>query len=329
MRLFFAYLRQRRGGILALTLFCAVFAVSFLLFRLPAGAVLYPAAVCALLGAVFLLADFSRALRKHRALARLQTLPAAMLERLPESRGLDDEDYQALIRALQKEAADSAALAAARYSDLVEYYTVWAHQIKTPITSMRLSLEKEDTPLSRRLSSGLTQIEQYVEMVLAYLRLDADSTDYVFREYALDGIIEQSVARFAGEFIDRKLRLDFTSTRLSVVTDEKWLAFVLEQILSNALKYTREGGIKIYLREPASLCVQDTGIGIAPGDLPRVMERGYTGLNGRTDKRASGIGLYLVKRVCDGLGIGLDVASQPDVGTTVTLELSQYELKAE
>ena len=329
MKLFLSYIRQRQTGLIAFLLFCAVFAASFLLYHLPIIAIVYPALFCTLIGAVFVIWDFSRAKQKHQMLTELQHLTAATLDALPEAHGADDEDYQAIIRMLQQEVLESNDLASARYHDLVEYYTVWVHQIKTPITSMRLSLEKEDTALSRKLSSDLFQIERYVEMVLAYLRLDASTSDYVFREYALDEMIQQSITKFASEFIARRIHLNYTPTDKTVVTDDKWLSFVIEQLLSNALKYTREGEIRVYLREPKTLCIEDTGIGIAPSDLPRVFEKGYTGYNGRTDKRASGIGLYLCRRVCEGLGIDLRIISELDKGTTVLLNLEQYKLKNE
>ncbi len=327
--LFFSYLRQRRKGLLALVLFCAVFAVSFILYHLPVRAVLYPTLFCILLGAVFVIWDFSRAKRKHETLSEIQKMTAALIGDLPEPQGADDEDYQAIIRTLKREVADNSAVASARYRDLVDYYTVWVHQIKTPITSMRLSLEKEDTALSRKISSDLFQIEQYVEMVLAYLRLDADSNDYVFKEGALDKIIEQSISKFAGEFIARDIRLNYTPSGQTVVTDEKWLSFVIEQLLSNALKYTRKGEIRIFLREAKTLCVADTGIGIDPADLPRVFEKGYTGFNGRSDKRASGIGLYLCRQICKNLGINIQITSVLGEGTVVALDLTQYHLKNE
>ncbi len=312
-----------------LVIFCAVFAVSFVLYHLPVRALLYPALLCILLGTAFMIWDFSRAKRKHEILSEIQKMTAALIDNLPEPQGTDDTDYQAIIRNLQREVTDSSALASARYQDLVEYYTVWVHQIKTPITSMRLSLEKEDTPLSRKLSSDLFQIEQYVEMVLAYLRLDADSSDYVFRDYALDEIVRQSISKFAGEFIVRNIRLNYTPSDVTVVTDEKWLSFVIEQLLSNALKYTREGEIRISLLAPKTLCIADTGIGIDPADLPRVFEKGYTGFNGRADKRASGIGLYLCRQICKNLGVTIRITSALGEGTSVFLDLTQYQLKTE
>ena len=329
MSLFLVYIKQNRKLLAALVLFAAVFSFSFMLYRLPLKAVLYPAALCAVFGLVFAGADFFQEARRHAQLSEIRKLPAAMISSLPDARSIADGDYQAVIRALQDEVAALGSSAAARYQDLTDYYTVWVHQIKTPITSMRLTLQNEDTPLARKLNSDLFQIEQYVEMVLAFMRLDSDESDYVFREHSLDAILRQSIAKFSSEFIDRKIGLLYEPINKSVITDEKWLAFVIEQLLSNALKYTRKGTIRIYLQEPATLCIEDTGIGIAPEDLPRIFEKGYTGYNGRADKRASGLGLYLCKRICGNLGFGIRAASEPGRGTAVYIDLEQYNLKKE
>lgn len=329
MDLFKAYIKGRKTGITVFFVFCAVFFAAFLLYRLPMKAVLYPTLLCTLLGIVFISVDFVRIKRKHRQLSEIKNLTAAMISSLPDTQSVEDKDYQAIIKALQSEISSLRTLTSARYRDMTEYYTVWVHQIKTPIASMRLTLQNEDTPFSRKLLLDLFRIEQYVEMVLAFLRLDSVSNDYVFKEYSIDTVVKQSVAKFSSEFIDRKIRLIYEPINETVVTDEKWLSFVVEQILSNALKYTREGSIKIYMREPKVLCIEDTGIGIAPEDLPRIFEKGYTGYNGRTDKKASGIGLYLCKRVCDNLGVKISVASEPDKGTKVCIDLEQYELKKE
>lgn len=329
MALFRLYIKQHRRLLIALTLFAAVFSVSFVLYRLPLRAVLYPTALCAVFGLAFAAADFSRERGRHAQLSEMKMLSAAMMSAMPDVETIGDADYQEVIRALRDEIAALGSSAAARCQDLTDYYTVWVHQIKTPITSMRLTLQNEDTPLSRKLNSDLFQIEQYVEMALAFIRLDSSESDYVFREHSLDAVVRQSVTKFASEFIDRKISLYYESIDRNVVTDEKWLSFVIEQLLSNALKYTRGGVIRIYLREPMTLCIEDTGIGIAPEDLPRIFEKGYTGCNGRTDKKASGLGLYLCKRVCGNLGFGIRAASEPGRGTTVFLNLEQYELKNE
>ena len=164
---------------------------------------------------------------------------------------------------------------------------------------------------------------------MMFLRLDSDSTDYVIREYDLDAIVRQAVRKFAGEFIARKIQLVYEPVNTKVITDEKWLSFVVEQVLSNALKYTSAGSISIFLETPKTLCIRDTGMGIAPEDLPRIFEKGYTGYHGRADKKASGIGLYLCRRICNNLGHKISAKSTPDKGTTIRVDLSQYKLNVE
>ena len=204
-----------------------------------------------------------------------------------------------------------------------------SHEFKTPIASMRLTLQNEDSALARKLTGDLFRVEQYAEMVLTYLRLDAGSTDYVFRTYDLDSIVKDAVKKFSSEFIGRKLRLVYAPLHTAVVTDEKWLSFVIEQVLSNALKYTRSGEISITLEAPQTLCIRDTGIGIASEDLPRIFEKGFTGYNGRSDKKASGIGLYLCRRICGRLNHTISVTSQVDVGTEVRIDLYHRMMEVE
>ena len=172
-------------------------------------------------------------------------------------------------------------------------------------------------------------MKQYVEMVLCYLRLDSGSTDYIIREYDLDSIIKQAIKRFAPQFIRRRIQLFYEPVHASVLTDEKWLLFVMEQVLSNALKYTESGSITIVLETPLTLCIRDTGIGIAPDDLPRIFEKGYTGYNGRSDKKASGIGLYLCRRICKNLGHTITALSSLDAGTEIRLGLAREKIKIE
>ena len=321
------YLRSQLPGFALFLLCCAVFAATFRLYGLPLGAVGYPALLCAVAWLLFALLRGWKAARKHASLA---SLTAALTEdMLPAAGTVEDADYRRIIALLQEARQKQEAASEGKYADMVAYYTLWAHQIKTPIAAMRLTLQNEDSPLSRRLTSELGRIERYVEMVLAYLRLDGESTDYVLREYELDPILRAAVKKFSGEFIERRLALDLRPTGARVLTDEKWLAFVLEQLLSNALKYTPAGTVSIYLEAPAVLCIEDTGIGIAPEDLPRIFDAGYTGLNGRTDKHASGLGLYLCRRVCRNLGHGLSARSEPGKGTVMRLDLSRKDLAPE
>ena len=242
---------------------------------------------------------------------------------LPPPGGVLEEDYQALLRAVCQDRARLAAENESRFWELTEYYSLWVHQIKTPIAAMDLHLQEDDSPSGREIEMELLKIRQYVERVLSYLRLDSDSTDYVLREYPLDDILRQAVRKFARMFILKKITLDFQETGKTVLTDEKWLLFAVEQALSNALKYTPAGGkIRIY-GDGATVVIADNGIGIREEDQARVFEKGFTGYNGRTDKKATGIGLYLCRLVCDRLNHGISLVSRPGQGTLVRLELNR------
>ncbi|MBQ0078588.1 MAG: sensor histidine kinase [Eubacterium sp.] len=311
------YLKFRWKFAVLLAIIACVFASSYLLFEMPIITVLYPLALCLIIVIVSGAVDFAKFCSSHRLLA---------VDALPEAKNLIERDYQTIIEKLQEEEKVAHHEAVSDYNNMVEYYTVWAHQIKTPIASMRLQLEPEDTEQARKLMSDLNRIESYVEMVLTFLRLDSDSSDYVIKEHNLDEIIRPAVRKFAKDFISKKLTMNYEPTGFTVLTDEKWLSFIIEQIISNAVKYTSEGGVKIHMDEPGVLCIEDTGIGIAPEDLPRIFENGYTGFNGREDKRASGIGLYLCKRIAGNLGHKITAKSQLGLGTTLILDLNKSDI---
>ena len=216
-----------------------------------------------------------------------------------------------------------------------DFFALWAHQIKTPIFALRLLLQ-EEPERNRESLAQLFRIEQYVEMVLGYLRTEDMSADLKLARCSLDRIIREQIHKYAGIFVAKKLSLSYEGTDATVLTDEKWLGFVIGQILSNALKYTRTGGIEIWLEDergnrtsntaPAILVIADTGIGIQSEDLPRIFEKGYTGVNGREDNRATGIGLYLSRKILKKLGHEITVDSQVDKGTEVRLSLWKKEL---
>ncbi len=323
--MFFKYLKSKLPLIALFILFAVLFAVIFALYSLPPGAVLYPSLMCAVLGICVLMIDFIKVRKLHTELCRIKKMNAFMIDTLPEARTLTEADYREIMENLCEQTRQLQSIESARFAEMTDYYTVWAHQIKTPIASMKLTLQNEDSRLSRQMRTDLLRTEQYVEMVLAYLRLDSESNDYVFAEYSLDAIIKSSVKKFASEFIYRKINLEYEPIDKKLITDEKWFGFIIEQLISNALKYTKNGSIKIYMHAPEILAISDTGIGIAKEDLPRVFEKGYTGYNGRTDKSASGIGLYLCKRICKNLGISISIESEAGKGTVVFLNISQYK----
>ncbi len=324
MRTFISYLYSRFRTIVALALITVIFLWVFTLYNAPADAVVYGALITAVIGLAAAVVDYMGYRRRHKRMRELADEITITLENLPIARDRTERDYEQLIVKLFEDRRELENSIIQKETDMTEYYTMWVHQIKTPIAAMRLTLQGMDTAEARELSEELQRIEQYVEMVLCYLRLDSDSTDYLIRRCDLDEIARQAVRKYSPQFIRRKLRLDYEPLNYSVLTDDKWLLFVIEQVISNALKYTRSGTVRIYL-DGEDLCVRDTGIGIAQEDLPRIFEKGYTGCNGRTDKKASGIGLYLCRRICTALGHDI-IARSDESGTEIRIGLQREKI---
>lgn len=325
MRFLLNFLYYRRRIIAVILTVAAVFILFMALYGVSAYAVLYAGAICAVVTLGAASGDFLRFCAKHKLLRELESEIRLTLERLPPCDNEVEERYRQLMEALFDEKTALCSEADKRYNDAVMYFMMWAHQIKTPIAAMSLALQGADSEESRELSEHLQKIEQYVEMALCYVRLDNNASDFVICECSLDKIVKQAVRKFSRQFIRKKLALIYEPLETTVITDEKWLLFVVEQVISNALKYTKSGSVRISLKPEKTLCVSDTGIGIAPEDLPRVFERGFTGNNGRADKKATGIGLYLCKRICERLGHDISVRSDKD-GTEIFIDLRTSDI---
>lgn len=247
---------------------------------------------------------------------------------------LSEQDYQNIIKNLKEQNSELKSQERIFKQEMSDYYSMWVHQIKTPIAAMHVLqqiLEEEypEQKYIKEIKLELFKIEQYVEMVLTYLRMGEMSGDLKFEKYSLDAIVRQVIRKYSQMFILRKIHLQYAKTSQCIVTDEKWLQFVLEQVLSNALKYTKDGGmIFIYTEEKENkkcLVIEDSGIGIQAEDLPRVFEKGFTGYNGRADKKSTGIGLYMCKKIMERLNHQIWIESEVDKGTKVYLDLAREE----
>ena len=320
--LFIKYVKDHLAPAALFAAFAAIFAVIFGLYNLPVEAVLYAAGLCVLLGAVCLVSGFIRYYKRHREMLRILENVQILSGELEGGKTLAEEDLTAMVKKLKRLLDESETARRDDAKESMDYYTTWVHQMKTPISTMKMMLEGEDSEESRSLLSELFRIEQYAEMALSYIRLGEDSSDYVFREYDLDGIIRDSVRKYAPQFIRKKIGLNYGGTDVKVLTDEKWLRFVIEQVLSNSIKYTREGSVTITVTPEKVLKIADTGIGIAPEDVPRIFEKGFTGYNGRSDKKSTGLGLYLCKTACSRLSHKISAESEPGKGTVISIDLS-------
>ncbi len=315
------YIKQKHKTIIAFLIFVSMFALTFYLYKIPLKAVEYPLILCVFIGLLFLIADYIFELKKYRTLNLIKKSGVNIIESLPLPDTVSAGQYQEIIALLISSNQSAENIASKRYDDMINYYTLWAHQIKTPIASMRLTLQNDDSDISRRLQNDLCRIENYVNMVLSYLRLDSNQTDYLIEKCELDKIVKETVKKFSGEFISKKLSFSFENTNALILTDEKWISFVIEQLISNAVKYTEKGGVTVNFSNNR-LYIKDTGIGITASDIPRIFENGFTGFNGRKDKKASGIGLYLCKRTCDNLGHKIGIEKSDENGTTVYIDFT-------
>lgn len=198
--------------------------------------------------------------------------------------------------------------------DLEEYFLLWIHQIKTPITVCNLILGKPDA--DHRLREQMIYIEEYTNMAMNYLKLLERNSDMDIYEVDLDIIISSIVKKYSLIFIEKKILLDYTPTNEKVISDAKWLSIMLEQIISNALKYTKSGKISInFDKELLKLSIKDTGIGIPSKDIKKIFDRGYSGFNGRVNEKSSGLGLYMVGKIAQILNIKIEVYSKLNIGS--------------
>ncbi len=328
-RLLWEYVKQYRLTVFLFLLFTGIYAGVFSLYNLEEEAVLYAGCICMFVGSVILGMHFFLFVREHKEREHLLSEIEFMYGELPRPKTLPEADYQRMIEELGRISAGYLTNWKRERQDSLNYYTAWVHQIKTPIAVMRMYLQGEDTKEHRELLAELFRIEQYVEMALSHIRLGSRENDFVFRNCELDGIIRQAIHKYAPQFIRRRIKLIYEPVSMTVLTDEKWLLFILEQLLSNAVKYTPEGTITIRVSEDKKLSVTDTGIGIAPEDLPRIFEKGFTGYNGREDKKATGLGLNLCRQAAKKLGIRITAESEPGKGSTFILDLKEEKLEIE
>lgn len=320
---FAEYIKARLGIITAaISCYLIMFLISFV-YAVPMMPTILSVAVTTVIGILVGAWDYRNYVKKHHQLVRALEAPELFAEQLEytdegsvEGRiGLIEEDYLKMLIKLTDDLNKSKELNSERYNSMVEYYTVWVHQIKTPIAAISLIVQNmEDRETANRLKAELTRVESYAEMALNYLRLGSESNDLRFEEVDVDSVVRGEIKKMMSMFFAKGLSVDFVPSDIRITTDKKWLGFIIGQFISNAIKYQTEGTIHFYGDEN-SFVIQDEGIGIAKEDIPRIFEKGYTGYNGHNEKQSSGLGLYLVKKAADMLNIKVAIESEPGTGT--------------
>ena len=321
------YLKMKKTSIIGILGVYAILFVFVYLYRIPIEVILYPYILTIVFVLIVLLFDYIKYKEKVNKIIQICNDVSSCYSVKINDKNIFDEYYLDIINELLKENRKQVSQIQKKVSDINDYFSIWVHQIKTPIASMKLKIDNEQMDLLQ-LASDLNRIDHYVDLVLSFLKFDEEKIDLYFRKTDVDKIMRESLKKFSNDFIIKKIKLDYKLSKREVLTDEKWLSFVFDQLLSNALQYTDKGTISIYYDGDSCLCIKDSGIGIALADIERLFEKGFTGYNGRQYKKASGIGLYMCKRMCDKLNIAISIESIVNEYTLVKLKfLSNEEYK--
>lgn len=279
---------------------------------------------------IFLLKDAFFYFRKKKNLLEIEKKMEIEEIEFEENKDEIAQIYERMITKVQNEKNKVKIDYSYEKNEMENYYTIWSHQIKTPIAAIKLLLQ-EDGILDRQIvTEQLFEIEEYVSMNLNYMQLSKKQMDYVLKKQNLDTMLKEVIRKYAMFFIRKKMKLEYQTLKRDIITDEKWFVFVIGQILSNALKYTKKGEISITItrkKEKEYLTISDTGIGIREEDIPRIFDPGYTGFNGRMDKKSTGLGLFMCKKILSNMGFHIWIESQIGIGTTVYISLTQYQMK--
>ena len=213
--------------------------------------------------------------------------------------------------------------------DYKEYIELWIHEIKIPIATSKMVIENNKNAITKSIDEELDKVENYIEQALFYARSNTVEKDYYIRKVVLKEIVNESIKKNKSSLIQEKISIDIHDLEIEVNTDNKWIVFILNQIIQNSIKYRKKENsvIEIYAnqgKENVILYIKDNGIGIKQGEITRVFEKGFTGTNGRlSNKKSTGIGLYLCKKLCNKLGIGIELNSVQNEGTEVRLVFPQ------
>ena len=204
-----------------------------------------------------------------------------------------------------------------------EYIEMWIHEVKTPLAAAKLILENHPGDTSKMLDEELGQINYYLEQALYYARSNSVEKDYLVKEIDLKEIVQNSIKANARILINQKIKIQMENLDQEVFTDEKWILFILNQIISNSIKYKKENAQIAFSAEETKnqifLKIKDNGIGISTKDLPRITEKGYTGVTGRNYQKSTGMGLYLCKKLCEKLQLSFNIESEEGKYTTVII----------
>lgn len=329
MRVLMSFLYERRVIYGMYVIFWGLIALTFYLYELQFSPFWDSFLFTVFTLVVYSFVSYYRYFRKQKQLALLATkdLQLSSLIFLPRAETMTEKTYQEVLRLVLENKNQQQEVLQQKQKEILDDFGLWLHQIKTPVAALDLLIQSGQLD-PRTMKNEVLKINDYLQMILNYMRQNLDQADLVFQQLAIDKVIKSVVKKYATFFSQKNLSLQLENLTGVVYSDQKWLVFILEQIIFNAIKYTENGVIRIFFTEN-QLTIEDSGMGIRAEDLPRVFEKGYTGMNGREQQRASGLGLYLSQQAAEKLGCRIYIESEVRKGTKVTIvfptEIAAFE----
>ena len=244
-------------------------------------------------------------------------------EILQKPRSAEKLAYYRILKKVNKSMLENVTDIKEKQKDYKEYIESWVHEIKIPITSAKLLCENNKSEITNKIDEDIEEVNNYVEQALFYARMDQVSNDFMIREINLNEVIKNVLARNKKIMIQNNMKVEINGVNINCYTDEKWLEFILNQIITNSIKYRNNNAVirinAIENKENIVLKIKDNGIGIKKSEIDRIFDKGFTGTNGRNQKKSTGIGLYLCKRLCKGIGMEIDANSKENEYTEIVI----------
>ena len=245
-------------------------------------------------------------------------------EILQKPRSAEKLAYYRILKRASKSMLENVTDIKEKQKDYKEYIESWVHEIKIPITSAKLLCENNKSDITNKIDEDIEEVNNYVEQALFYARMDQVSNDFMIREISLNEVIKNVLARNKKIMIQNNMKVELKDVNIKCYTDEKWLEFILNQIITNSIKYRNDNNAVIKItgiqnKENIILKIKDNGIGIKKREIDRIFDKGFTGTNGRNQTKSTGIGLYLCKRLCEGIGMEIDANSKENEYTEIVI----------
>ena len=245
-------------------------------------------------------------------------------EILQKPRSAEKLAYYRILKRANKSMLENVTDIKEKQKDYKEYIESWVHEIKIPITSAKLLCENNKSDITNKIDEDIEEVNNYVEQALFYARMDQVSNDFMIREISLNEVIKNVLARNKKIMIQNNMKVELKDVNIKCYTDEKWLEFILNQIITNSIKYRNDNNAVIKItgiqnKENIILKIKDNGIGIKKSEIDRIFDKGFTGTNGRNQTKSTGIGLYLCKRLCEGIGMEIDANSKENEYTEIVI----------